>query len=329
MNRSLILVGTALTLTTGWLLHGAPAIESGGASPSIERAIASSLTYLERDGDRWMKGEISIQRGVGCVSCHHVGYALWSHREAQRAGIAPASVERIDDLRRRATESLVQIAEARVVSATQMILADAHGEHDLAVIRDELESAGHWRARGQFSTQIRGEQETDATMSLWALVALESLEEIDDATRKRYDRALEWLAAAEPGVSSEWTFARMIVASARHEAAETEALLERTLASQREDGGWGWLPGDESNAFSTGQALYALATLDDARGDEALRRGVAYLLARQLPDGSWETASELTSTAPSKGKDYIYRYWGTAWASIGLSRSLARFDPPS
>ena len=30
-----------------------------------------------------------------------------------------------------------------------------------------------------------------------------------------------------------------------------------------------------------------------------------------------------TSDEPSEAKDYIYRYWGTAWAAIGLSGTLS------
>ena len=88
-----------------------------------------------------------------------------------------------------------------------------------------------------------------------------------------------------------------------------------------EDGGWSWIADDPSNPFSTGQTVYALATVTDDRARDALLRGVDYLLARQQADGTWETPSELTSTEPSEKKDYIYRYWGTAWASIGLSRA--------
>ena len=69
--------------------------------------------------------------------------------------------------------------------------------------------------------------------------------------------------------------------------------------------------------------LYALATAGDERARATLARGVDYLLARQRKDGTWQTPSKLTSTEPSREKDYIYRYWGTAWASIGLSRAYA------
>ena len=130
--------------------------------------------------------------------------------------------------------------------------------------------------------------------------------------------------ASSSQVSDEWTTARLVVAFQQQEDERVSALLGEILATQNEDGGWSWLRDDPSNPFSTGQTVYALATVDDDRARDALERGVDYLLAYQQADGTWETPSRLTSTKPSKEKDYIYRYWGTAWASMGLSRALGR-----
>jgi hypothetical protein len=65
-----------------------------------------------------------------------------------------------------------------------------------------------------------------------------------------------------------------------------------------------------------------LATAGDERTRDAVRRAVRYLLTTQQPDRTWETDSKLISTEPTKEKNYIYRYWGTAWATIGLSQAL-------
>ena len=302
------------------------AIPASSDTPDITAAIRSSLRYLEEDGDRWLEGEVWVQDGQGCVSCHHVGYALWSHREAERAGV-PFTTDEIDDLQRRAIDFLAQPGKVRVVSATQMIMAQAHSENDLALIRSDSKPAGNWRARGQFPSQKRGEEEGDDVASLWALAALATLEPLDGETEKRRARALEWVGGADPGVSSEWTAARLIVASQQAEDERVSALLDEILATQNENGGWSWLEDDPSNPFSTGQIVYALGTLGDDRARDALWRGVDYLLANQQADGTWETPSNLISTKPSEKKEYIYRYWGTAWASLGLSRALGLEGP--
>jgi hypothetical protein len=54
---------------------------------------------------------------------------------------------------------------------------------------------------------------------------------------------------------------------------------------------------------------------------------VDYLLTRQQADGTWLTPSKYTSKKESKDRDYIYQFWGTAWASMGLSRALALESP--
>jgi squalene-hopene/tetraprenyl-beta-curcumene cyclase len=56
--------------------------------------------------------------------------------------------------------------------------------------------------------------------------------------------------------------------------------------SQNEDGGWAMTRG-ESDAFSTGQALYALKLLGANDGDRAIRRGGAWLIEHQQTDGGW------------------------------------------
>lgn len=302
-----------------------PAAIATSDSPDIAAAIRNSLRYLEEDGNRWLEGQVWVQDGKGCVSCHHVGYALWSHREAQRAGVSFPSTAGIDDLRRRAVDFLAQPRKTRVVTATQMILVGAHSENDLALIRSDSKEAGNWRARGQFPSQKRGEKEGDDVASLWALSALATLEPLDGETEARRARALEWLARAEPGISNEWTAARLIVAFQQEQDERVSALLVEILATQHEDGGWSWLEDDPSNPFATGQTVYALGTLGDDRGRDALRHGVDYLLSHQQADGTWETPSKLISTEPTKEKDYIYRFWGTAWASIGLSRALGLY----
>jgi len=295
---------------------------SAGEDARLVEAIRSSVDYLGKEGDRWLRGEVPVQEGKGCVSCHHVGYALWSRREAQLAGVVTDDAA-ATDLRSRAMASQARPGITRVVSATQMIMAGAHSDNDLELIRSDGKPAGNWRAGGQFPTQLRGEDESDDVASMWTLAALATLQSLDAETEARRERASSWMGQAEPGASSEWHIARLVVASRQGDETHGSDLLERVLSAQNPDGGWGWLVEGPSNPFSTGQAVYALALVDDERARPARQRGVAYLLERQQPDGTWATPSKLTSTKPSDGKDYVYRYWGTAWASIGLSRSLA------
>jgi hypothetical protein len=98
------------------------------------------------------------------------------------------------------------------------------------------------------------------------------------------------------------------------------------LAAQRPDGGWAQLPGLESDAYATGQALVALRRSGVVGAtDPAYQRGIGYLLRTQLPDGSWLVHSRTFPFQPYKesgfphGKDQWISACGTSWAVMALS----------
>ena len=329
--------------------------EPAGSAPDPAEDLASEITlaaldrallYVEKDGLDWMAGRVPVQEGSGCVSCHHVGFALWGHREALRAGL-PVPDERVaamDELEATAREFIATPERGRPVSWGQLLLGrhDPEQNSDAARtwrsfhghIADALGPAGFWKARGQFPFQNRPRQETDDIATLWTLLALEGSlgalappEESDDGdaadpSLAQRRRALEYLAGAERGQSHEWLAAKLLVERADGSPERAARLLEELLALQHEDGGWSWLPEDPSNAYSTGQGLYALALAGLPPDHPAIQAGVQYLLETQAEDGSWFVPSRLTSAQESHERDYIYTYWGTAWAVIGLSRTL-------
>ena len=70
-------------------------------------------------------------------------------------------------------------------------------------------------------------------------------------------------------------------------------------ATQQADGGWNSLDGRSSEAYSTGETLYALHEAGGiAVSEPAWRRGIDYLLRTQSADGSWHVVSRLHPPAP-------------------------------
>ncbi|MCB9750811.1 MAG: carboxypeptidase regulatory-like domain-containing protein [Myxococcales bacterium] len=94
----------------------------------------------------------------------------------------------------------------------------------------------------------------------------------------------------------------------RSEAASVR-LQEMLLARQRNDGGFS-LDGPESDAFATGQTVYALKLAGFSDGHPAVARGLAYLLAHQEQSGAWSTYRS-NQTGSEKGE--------TMWAVLGLT----------
>ena len=94
---------------------------------------------------------------------------------------------------------------------------------------------------------------------------------------------------------------------------------------QRSDGGWGQMPTLPSDAYATGQALYALQVAGVAAEDPVYRRGVDFLLRTQLEDGTWFVRTRAFGVQPyfetgfPHGPSQFISATGTAWAAIALT----------
>ena len=112
-------------------------------------------------------------------------------------------------------------------------------------------------------------------------------------------------------------------------AAELRALAAKLLSSQKPDGGWSQLPAMNSDAYATGQALYALHHGSGiAATHEAYRKGVAFLLRTQLEDGSWYVRRRSFGFQPyfdsgfPHGRDQFISAAATSWAVIALAAAI-------
>lgn len=81
-----------------------------------------------------------------------------------------------------------------------------------------------------------------------------------------------------------------LLAAGVHGTEDTmEDLKRRLLAQQRPDGSWTYGPGEKraSEAFATGQTLYALRLLGMTDADAPIANGTAWLIGQQRSGGSW------------------------------------------
>jgi hypothetical protein len=187
------------------------------------------------------------------------------------------------------------------------------------------EPNGSWKASGQLPLQARPAAESDVVTTAWSVAALLSLDPSDASARQAVKRAVDFLDSAKPGQSNEWLIASLLVERSMRRSPNAKRLLAELLSRQNEDGGWGWRQGAESDAFATGQALYALSRCGPS-GRNAVQRARGFLVKTQEEDGSWRVRPDAISSTRDPGRlarlAPIYRYWGTGWATIGLCSSL-------
>jgi hypothetical protein len=165
---------------------------------------------------------------------------------------------------------------------------------------------GSWKpGGGQLLALKRTPVEATEVTTMWTMLATDSSE-----------KSLEFVTKAKPGATNEWLAARMLI---EKRSGDPASFRKELAVRQNADGGWAWLHGSASDAFATGQVLYALS-LAGAMDADAVAKARRYLVGTQGADGSW--AVDGLTAKPKPSKEPIYRYWGTAWAMIGLARTL-------
>ncbi len=143
--------------------------------------------------------------------------------------------------------------------------------------------------------------------------------EFDD----RVERAARWLEAAEPRTTEDRTMQLLGIAWAGHKAPSSR--IQQLISKQRAGGGWAQTDNLASDAYATGEALWALHESGVAPSDPAYRSGVDYLLRTQQQTGEWHVVTRALAFQPyfQSGFPHDHDQWisqaGTAIATIALT----------
>lgn len=324
-----------------------PATASGDRSP--QQAVLLALPFLTRDGRAWMDGEVAVQDTEGCVSCHQVPTGIWAQAAARRAlhheladnKRTTADLKGLGRLIRDATDHISDPNTGRPAMWSQLLAArplyadlvgdETHArQHEwLQLIIDQQQDDGAWRAQGQFPNQRRTVAESNEVVTMWMLLGLTTGDwEQDEQVAAAVQRALSLFdtSSVASRKSLEWLAQRTAVAARLESADRASELAAQLIERQHEDGSWSWLPDEPGDAYSTGVALFALASApaDTEPAQLARAKAESFLIHAQSEDGSWPAASHLYSKGPTQRLDYVYHYWATAWATLGLASQLAR-----
>jgi squalene cyclase len=144
--------------------------------------------------------------------------------------------------------------------------------------------------------------------------------------QKSVQAAASWLEKAQPIDTQDRVF-RLIGlawAGARKEAIQSAATA--LTAGQRPDGGWSQIPSLSSDAYATGQALWALQEADALKpSDPVGDRAGQFLQKTQLADGSWFVRSRSIPLQSYFESDFPHGHdqWisaaATNWATAALA----------
>jgi hypothetical protein len=290
----------------------------------MRQSVEKSLVYIEREGVVWIETK-------KCNSCHQVPIMVWSHVEARRQGLKLNEAGLVDWL----NFSLDKAESGGHDGMAQLVLGIDTGSADDAkrvlAAAEKIVAAqqpdGSWKAGGQLPAQKRPLPETHQVTTLWMIAALDEMRtrepSFGDKAAPAIEKGLAWLKPLDkPAASHEWYLARLFVANRLGDKSTADELLKTVLARQRDDGGWGWLGDENSDALATGMTLYVLDQIGLAHADPAIIRAQRLLVSTQQADGSWlvngTKANSRTRPTPTSNA------WGAGWAAVGLLRTMAK-----
>lgn len=144
----------------------------------------------------------------------------------------------------------------------------------------------------------------------------------------RVSRAADFLRRATPADTQDQAFKLLGLLWAGAAPMEVPRERDALAALQRADGGWAQLPSMSSDAYATGQAMFALHAAGMAVKDPVYGKGAGYLLRTQLEDGTWFVRTRAFGFQPyletgfPYGRSQFISTAATAWAATALAYTL-------
>jgi len=308
-----------------------PAPDSGDLRSAAQRTV----TLVEKASGQFFASS-------GCVSCH-----AQSMTDIV-AGVARAKGLRVDD---KAARDRVQMLKVDYPPEPLLERMDPPGaEEQLAYPLTGLASSGYApdRMTDAMVANIAATQGANGSWHVGAAarppgeegdifrtaVCIRALKAYGPPGRAaemdaRIRRARQWLEAAKPSTAEDRNMQLLGLYWAGTNTRALALFAKGILAHQQPDGGWSQNDGLATDAYATGESLYALAAAGSvAPSTSAYRSGVKFLLNTQHPDGSWFVASRSPRIQAYFEGGFPYAHdqwissWGTAWAALALAEAI-------
>ncbi|MEO5922642.1 MAG: ankyrin repeat domain-containing protein [Bryobacteraceae bacterium] len=309
-----------------WILFLLAAVALAQSPKEIQTAIDKALPPLQRSAASFVK-----QRA--CFSCHHNGLAIMTFRMAKDRGV------RIDDAVLGAVEEKTwksggtfdEVFQARNVNdptpndSLLLMAKEAAGVPRDAADQVRVKRMASWqREDGHWITSDFRPPHSSSVFTATATAVRAMGWTAGDA---RIAKAAQWLKANKPVSTEDASFRLMGLVWAHAGDADVAEARRDLLAMQKANGGWAQLASYGSDAYSTGEAVFALkeSGIDSPKG-------IRFLISNQAKDGTWHVRSRMVSPAevsppyfetgfPYK-KDQFLSYAGSCWATMALLSTL-------
>lgn len=316
------------------LSAGASAQDAHPKRADIDAAIDRGLGFLANDALAW-KAEHN------CVSCHHAGLVIWSMREAKQfghrvdepvlaeltkwvaeSGDGKSGVARPASAPKAFNAKAVWFALALCADPKPDAVARKGAKLLLETVKSDQLENGSWSYWPETRPPMFGNSD-ESTTALATLALVFAVASGDEGAKAARDKATKWLADTRTDDDPQSTALRLVIwERLSRPAEECQTLVRRIKERQNADGGWSQAKDMESDAWATGQALYALAHTGIMASDPTISRAHAFLIETQREDGSWPMSSRPTVPG-GKGSTSLIPITGagSAWAVLGLVRS--------
>lgn len=325
-----LVAALSLCTSSGLALADGPAAQQFDTRATIDRGLA----FLVKDALAWKTEH-------NCVSCHHAGLVIWSMRDAKQRGFA-VDEPVLAELTKWVAESgdgktgvarpagLPKALNTKAVYFALALGADLHPDAVaregmkllLKTVQSDQTENGSWSAWPETRPPIFGNSDESMT-ALATLALMPAAATGDDSAKAARDKGVQWLAETKTDDDPQSIAMRLVLWQRLGRPAEEYApLVQRIKERQNADGGWSQTTDMASDAWATGQALYALAHAGIKPDDPAVQRAHAFLIKTQRDDGSWPMTSRPIKPGGEGSKSLIpITGAGSAWAVIGLLRS--------
>lgn len=309
----------------------APPPQDSGRERTVADAVKPALALLEMQSNNFI-------RIGGCNSCHAQDLPSAAAALARDRGLpAPAAIPQLPaHMHPNTAERLMDLNTIALAGVTwelfdlgmNRVPANQYTDAVVRYVKSTQLPEGGWFSLEHRRPPMAFGAHQNAALAVYTLRHYGPPAEKAD-TERVIARAAAWLEASKPENTQDRAFHLMGLAWAHANPAVIRAAARALAAAQRDDGGWNQLPTMGSDAYATGEALYALHVGGKLpTTDPVYRRGVRYLLRTQANDGSWHVKSRSIWLQPyfESGFPYAHDQWisaaGTAWATMALSLTV-------